>query len=220
MNWKKALTKLSKQKRGILGLEAAIILIAFVVIAAVFSFMVVNQGLFATERGKSVIEEGLKQASTPLSVDGTIFVRTSANGENITAILVPVKSYGVKYVPMWQNETAVSLKVGAWAWANVFNGTNILDPLGRKFDDLLLDDDDQVNATLFIGNSNGDESLDSFEKGYLVVTLGSTTSDATYAAGVRTVVNIEIRLEKSAPLSIDFTMPEGLPKGTWIGVGL
>ena len=48
MNWKKALMKIAKQKRGMVGLEAAIVLIAFVIIAGAFSFMVINQGLFAT----------------------------------------------------------------------------------------------------------------------------------------------------------------------------
>ena len=62
LNWKKTLYNFAKQKRAIVGLEAAIILIAFVIIAAVFSFMVVNQGLFATEQGKTVIQQGLQQA--------------------------------------------------------------------------------------------------------------------------------------------------------------
>jgi flagellin FlaB len=112
----------AKQKRAIVGLEAAIILIAFVIIAAVFSFMVINQGVFATERGKTVIQEGLKQASTPLAVDGTMFVKTSVDGENVTGLLIPLKAYGVKYVAMWQNTTVVTLKVGANAWANVYEG--------------------------------------------------------------------------------------------------
>ncbi|MGQ9460885.1 MAG: archaellin/type IV pilin N-terminal domain-containing protein, partial [Candidatus Bathyarchaeaceae archaeon] len=93
--WKKALIKLVKQKRGMVGLEAAIILIAFVIIAAVFSFMVINQGLFATERGKTVIQEGLKQTSTPLAIDGTIYVKTSEDGSNVTGIIIPLKAYGV-----------------------------------------------------------------------------------------------------------------------------
>ncbi|MEM3162665.1 MAG: archaellin/type IV pilin N-terminal domain-containing protein, partial [Candidatus Bathyarchaeia archaeon] len=45
---KKAINKLAKCKRGMVGLEAAIILIAFVIIAGTFAFMVINQGLFAT----------------------------------------------------------------------------------------------------------------------------------------------------------------------------
>ncbi|MDH5793189.1 MAG: hypothetical protein OEZ18_01325 [Candidatus Bathyarchaeota archaeon] len=212
MNWKKALTKLPKQKRGIIGLEAAIILIAFVIIAAVFSFMVVNQGLFATQRGQAVIQEGLKEASTPLVIDGTIFVRTADDGKNITAILIPLKAYGVKNAPMWQNETVVTLKVGTNAWANVYSGVNQTSPTGTTYDNLLAGVG-TGNATLFIQNSNGDEALDSFEKGYLLINLGETN-----AADVRTPVNIEIRLEQSAPLSMDFTMPTSLPKGCWIGL--
>ena len=204
--------KLAKQKRGIVGLEAAIILIAFVIIAAVFSFMVVNQGLFATERGKTVIQEGLKQASTPLAIDGTIFVKTSTDGKNVTAMVIPLRAYGVKYVAMWKNETAVTLKVGATAWANIYEGVNTLEPTGENFT-ALANNVTVSKAALFIGNSNGDEALDAFEKGYLVINLG-----ATNAAAVREHIIVEVRLEKTAPLSLEFTMPESMPKDTWVTV--
>ena len=206
--------KLAKQKRGIIGLEAAIILIAFVIIAAVFSFMVVNQGLFATERGKTVIQEGLKQASTPLAIDGTIFVKTSTDGTNVTAMVIPLRAYGVKYVAMWQNETVVTLKVGANALANIYDGVNIMEPTGENFTTLAGNLTAPLpKAQLFIGNSNGDESLDAFEKGYLVINLGNTD-----AAAIRAQVIIEVRLEKTAPLSLEFTMPESMPKDTWVTV--
>jgi flagellin FlaB len=217
MNWKKILTELARQKRGIVGLEAAIILIAFVIIAAVFSFMVINQGLFATQRGETVIQEGLQEASCPLAVDGQIFVRTNTTTTNgtsttkIVAILVPLKTFGQASVPMWQNETAVSLVLGANAWSNIYSGVNrSVEPTGAAFDKL-LSATGAVNATLFIQNSNYDEALDSFEKGYLVINLG-----ATYGATVRTPVDIEVRLEKSAPLSIPFNMPMNLPQNSWI----
>jgi flagellin FlaB len=234
MNWKKALTKLAKQKRGIVGLEAAIVLIAFVIIAAIFGFMVVNQGLFATERGKTVIQEGLKQASTPLSIDGTTFARTNAAGSNVSVIVVPLRAFGVKYVAMWRNQTVVTLKVGESAWANVYLGvlydsgtSETYDPTGKKFDDFVGYTESggvSVNgsygtgptitgAVLAISNSNGDESLDAAEKGYLVVTL--TPEDA---ASVRNEITVEVRLEKTAPLSLEFTIPESMPKDTYVPV--
>ena len=234
MNWKKALTKLAKQKRGIVGLEAAIVLIAFVIIAAIFGFMVVNQGLFATERGKTVIQEGLKQASTPLSIDGTIFARTNAEGSNVSVIIVPLRAFGVKYVAMWRNQTVVTLKVGESAWANVYLGilydsaTNeTYDPTGMKFDDFVgytESGGNYVNGTynsttlltgavLAISNSNGDESLDAAEKGYLIVTLKPED-----AAAVRNDITVEVRLEKTAPLSLEFTIPESMPKDTYVPV--
>jgi flagellin FlaB len=212
MNWKKTLMNFAKQKRAIVGLEAAIILIAFVIIAAVFSFMVINQGVFATERGKTVIQEGLKQASTPLAVDGTMFVKTSVDGENVTGLLIPLKAYGVKYVAMWENTTVVTLKVGANAWANVYEGVDSSNQTGDSFSDMLNGVTDD-RAKLYIQNSNGDETLDSNEKGYLLVRLS-----AANAASVRAQINVEVRLEKTAPLSIEFNVPEAMPSDTWVNV--
>jgi len=221
MNWKKALMKLAKQKRGMMGLEAAIILIAFVIIAGAFSFMVINQGLFATERGKTVIEDSLKQASTPLTVDGTIFLNST--GANVTGIVIPLKAYGVKYVALGANETAVTLKVGESAWPNVYNGTAKIEEFinfTKLYDTVAgsLSETKPVNATLFIQNSNVpedsvDSTLDSNEKGYLVIALNA----AVAAAPPRAHIVVEIRPEKASPLTVEFYVPESLPEG-WITV--
>jgi len=212
MKQKKTRKNITKQKRAIVGLEAAIILIAFVIIAAVFSFMVINQGVFATERGKTVIQEGLKQASTPLAVDGTMFVKTSADGANVTGLLIPLKAYGVKYVAMWQNTTVVTLKVGANAWANVYEGVDSANQTGDSFSDMLSGVTED-RAKLYIQNSNGDETLDSNEKGYLLISLSPEN-----AANVRAQINVEVRLEKTAPLSIEFNIPEAMPADMWVNV--
>jgi flagellin FlaB len=211
MNFKKFLRDFAKQKRAIVGLEAAIILIAFVIIAAVFSFMVINQGLFATEQGKTVIQQGLQQASTPLSVDGTTFVKTAADGANVTGILVPLKTFGAKYVSMNENTTVVTLKIGTNAWSNIYSGVNVT-AIGESFNDMLGNTTDNRGA-LYIQNSNGGQALDSSEKGYLVISLSGDN-----AALVRSQITIEIRLEKTAPLTIEFTIPESMPKDAWVNV--
>ncbi len=211
MNWKKFLLNFAKQKRAIVGLEAAIILIAFVIIAAVFSFMVINQGLFATEQGKTVIQQGLQQASTPLSVDGTTFVKTASDGANVTGILVPLKTFGAKYVSMNNLTTVVTLKIGSNAWSNIYNASQSA-TLGDTFD-VMLGKVTANTSSLFIQNSNGDQALDSSEKGYLAISL-----DQESAALVRSQVTIEVRLEKTAPLTIEFTIPESMPKDAWVNV--
>jgi flagellin FlaB len=207
MNWKKALIKLAKQKRAMVGLEAAIVLIAFVIIAGAFSFMVINQGLFATERGKTVVQDSLRQASTPLTVDGTIFVHADSSA-SIDAIVIPLRAYGVKYVALGKNETAVTLKVAGKAWPNIYNGTKDMS-VGSSFNDL-KDYVSNGTAVLFIQNSNQDSALDSNEKGYLVIALETPAS-------ARDHIVIEVRPEKAAPLTIDFYVPESLPTG-WITV--
>ena len=99
---RRPLRRLLKQKRGMVGIEAAIVLIAFVIVAAAFSFMVVNMGLFATQRGRETIQEGILEVSSPLLLDGTIYVRGVA-GPKVDAVVIPLKTMGTRYVPMAGN---------------------------------------------------------------------------------------------------------------------
>ncbi len=50
-------------ERGITGLETAIILIAFVVVASVFAFTVLSTGAFSSERGKETMFAGPEDGS-------------------------------------------------------------------------------------------------------------------------------------------------------------
>ncbi len=61
-------------ERGITGLETAIILIAFVVVATVFAFVVLTTGIFSAERGKETVYAGLQKARGTLEVRGGVIV--------------------------------------------------------------------------------------------------------------------------------------------------
>lgn len=61
-----------QQQRGITGLETAIILIAFVVVASVFSFTVLSTGVFASERSKETVYAGLEEAKSSLEPRGSV----------------------------------------------------------------------------------------------------------------------------------------------------
>ena len=65
-----------RNRRGIVGIEAAIVLIAFVVIAAAFSYVVINMGFFATQKTKETIAEGIAESSAAIQLDGTVVART------------------------------------------------------------------------------------------------------------------------------------------------
>ena len=58
-----AISSLHKEQKGMTGLETAIILIAFVTVAAVFSYAVLSAGLFSAERGKETVYAGLALTS-------------------------------------------------------------------------------------------------------------------------------------------------------------
>ena len=64
------------EERGVTGLETAIILIAFVVVASVFAFTVLSTGIFSSQRGKETLFAGLKEAQGSLDAQGAVI----ANG--------------------------------------------------------------------------------------------------------------------------------------------
>ena len=55
------------------GLEAAIVLIAFVVVAAVFSYVVLGAGFFTTQKSQEVVHTSVSQTSSSLEVVGNVY---------------------------------------------------------------------------------------------------------------------------------------------------
>jgi flagellin FlaB len=87
----KAMRNLHRDDRGMTGLETAIILIAFVTVAAVFGYAVLSAGLFSAERGKETIYAGLKTAQSNLELSGSVIAKSS-NNTTVDHILVTVKN--------------------------------------------------------------------------------------------------------------------------------
>lgn len=54
------------------GLEAAIVMIAFVVVAAIFGYSIISTGFFATQKVQEVTYAGIKQSSSVAITDGLI----------------------------------------------------------------------------------------------------------------------------------------------------
>ena len=65
--------KLFKNEDAFTGLEAAIVLIAFVVVAAVFSYVMLGAGFFATQEAQQVVHTGSQQASSSLEIIGNVY---------------------------------------------------------------------------------------------------------------------------------------------------
>ncbi|HXK33371.1 MAG TPA: archaellin/type IV pilin N-terminal domain-containing protein [Dehalococcoidia bacterium] len=73
-----------RDDRGITGLETAIVLIAFVVVAAVFAFVVLSTGLFSSERGKETVYAGLAKTRGSMTLTGGLIA--DSNGTNVTDV--------------------------------------------------------------------------------------------------------------------------------------
>ncbi len=59
-------------QRGVTGLETAIILIAFVVVASIFAFTVLSSGIFSAERGKETVFSSLREARGSAAIKGSV----------------------------------------------------------------------------------------------------------------------------------------------------
>ena len=66
-----------KQDNAFTGLEAAIVLIAFVVVAAIFSYVLLGAGFFATQKAQEVTYAGIKQATSNAVIDGSLYANTN-----------------------------------------------------------------------------------------------------------------------------------------------
>jgi flagellin FlaB len=71
--------KIINREDAFTGLEAAIVLIAFVVVAAVFSYVVLGAGFFTTQKSQEVVYTGVEQASSSFTILGDVY------GLNISA---------------------------------------------------------------------------------------------------------------------------------------
>jgi len=78
------LQKGHRDQTGITGLETAIILIAFVTVAAVFGY-----GIFSAEKGKETVYLGLEEAKSTMQLAGTIIAKARATDNTTVAATQP-----------------------------------------------------------------------------------------------------------------------------------
>ncbi|MDV4343499.1 flagellin [Methanoculleus sp. YWC-01] len=144
--------KLFKNEDAFTGLEAAIVLIAFVVVAAVFSYVMLGAGFFAAGEAQQVVHTGSEQASSSLEIIGNVYghassttkldsieftVGNTAGGTpiDISQMLVTFTSGTVSEVITF--DTKENLTSGKWAVIDTYNDINtppnrLLEP-GEQF---------------------------------------------------------------------------------------
>jgi archaeal flagellin FlaB len=69
----------NKDEKGFTGLEAAIVLIAFVVVAAVFSYVMLGAGFFTTQKSQEVVHTGVSQASSSVELSGDVLAHGASD---------------------------------------------------------------------------------------------------------------------------------------------
>jgi len=98
-----------KDESGITALETAIILIAFVVVAAIFAFTVLSTGTFLTERSKEAAYAGLQEVRGSMELKGSVVLE--ASGSQVVfnlATFAGGSSVDLSKVKMAYRDTAVN----------------------------------------------------------------------------------------------------------------
>ena len=223
-----------RKERGITGLETAIVLIAFVVVASVFSFTVLSAGVFSSEANKQTVFAGLRETRTRLRQNGSVFalsarvgstdsvykivftVSNSLAGEpvDLTAPYVSDDS-GIDpdFVPSNASATVVSYadenqRLPDVPWSISF--------IGNNNGDTLLEDGEKAEVTVWL--LDRDTSLASSVDNSAAFMDGNTgngggtggisTGGVLIGKSIRFVV--EITPQVGAPLSIQRAVPPGL----------
>lgn len=78
------------------GLETAIILVAFVITAAAFAFVILNMGFLTAEKAQSVISSGMAEATSALLVDSGVvgsFSNTTAGSDQSDICMTKLTFY-------------------------------------------------------------------------------------------------------------------------------
>ena len=205
-----------KNKRAIVGIEAAIVLIAFVVIAAAMAYVVINMGFYSAQQAKSTIDKGIGEATSALTLDGFLVGKT--NGTSIQWIAIPVKlAVGQSEVDMAADTVVIAVVGTNFALSNIYSGaTNTTESdVTTLMTEVGTGNTTAANATCYIFNddTNGDTVLKQNEKAYIILYLGNTTL-ANYSK-----IKIEVRTSRGAALMVQRDIPGGLPKDSIVDLG-
>ena len=158
--------------RGIIGIESAIVLIAFVIVAAALAFVVLNMGFATTQKAKTTIISSLNEASSSLEVSGKVtaiadvFATTPQNVVNATSIPLKVTSGGSS---INLNNSTVSIKYlsNTVEYDNILAATLVTRTFG--------------NLSQAFQAAHDDNGIWQFENAGVVNAVNATENDTTAA---------------------------------------
>lgn len=178
---------LHRDERGITGLETAIILIAFVVVASVFAYSVLSAGIFSSQKGQEAIYAAISEARATMELKGSVFAYGNKTTGNVTAVTVTLtNTMGGQAIDLTPNTTGNETHVTIISYTDK----------NQHVSDLRW-------TVSWIGKNNDDQSLDRDEQAVIRVNLsGLSPSPATYDQ-----FTIEIKPKMGAPLILNRTFP-------------
>ena len=211
-------------QKGITGLETAIILIAFVVVASVFAFTVLSTGIFASEKSKDTVYSGLKEVRSSLEQQGnlvafkgkvgstetiyqvTFVVANSTSGEPVD--LTPPYTKDDSGTDPDVNPGAEYMTVISYTDKNQFmlDVPWTVEWLGYDSGDNLLEKSEKAQITVWLLNRNTATAIGDDGSIAYMTSEGGITSSGTLL-GTNDAFTIEVKPPAGAVLTLLRTVP-------------
>jgi flagellin FlaB len=205
-------------KRGVVGIESAIVLIAFVIVAAALAFVILNTGFSTTQKAKATISSGLGEASSALEIAGQATAKGNATALKLDAYTIPIKiASGGSSVDLVASKTAIKYFSKSVTYDNIYKGAlvsgtfNDIDSAlaaakAQGFISELPGVGSGPSATsaviYFIANSNNNAIIDSGELAIVLVAFRDADRPPTLDT-----VTAEVMVASGAPLTVQRNVP-------------
>ncbi|MDD1679075.1 MAG: flagellin [Methanomicrobiales archaeon] len=174
------------------GLEAAIVLIAFVVVAAVFSYVVLGAGFFTTQKSQEVVHSGVSQASSSMQIVGDVFGLSSDN-TNVTTVRYSIQ--------ITAGGSSIDMSKVQMTWSTTSTVENI-----NPVSNLSVDDTTPGTGAWSIGERKFGNTDNLLEPGEIMTIYVQPTN----GIGSNTKFDLEIKPSIGASLSLTRTIPAGV----------
>jgi flagellin FlaB len=196
--------QLALKQRGITGLETAIIMIAFVVVASVFAYTVLSAGIFSSEKGKEAIHAGIEQARGTMEIVGGVVLKDTGSPTDSTAADDIIDQVVFTVATALDGE-AMNLTTTT----DSDNDGDLSDETGETHTMIVsyIDKDQRVDDIAWtrteVGKGDGDSLLEPSEKMQISVNV----SQLATSMGADRTFTIELKPDSGSALVIERTTP-------------
>ena len=219
----------SRKRRGVSGLEATVIVIVFVIVAAALAFVVLNMGFSTTQKAKTTIASSLGEASSSLEVGGTVIGLGNVTQAKIEVLGIPIKvASGGESVNLAPGTAAVKYLSNTVTYDNIYAGTLTEnsdgdDDVAGEWASLELATDDAADGDLYITEDPFDATgIPTSTKAFIYWTQNSNNNDIldqgehavlaiAYKVGDRPSALDKIRAEVLVPTGSALTIERQVP---------
>ncbi|MDE1872327.1 MAG: flagellin [Thaumarchaeota archaeon] len=116
-----------RTRRGVMGIEAAIVMIAFVIVAAALAFVVLNMGFSTTQKAKTAIISSYTEASSALEIAGKVTGIGSVSTGLLNATIIPLQlASGGDSVSLNPNQTSIKYYSNTVRYDNIYANKCVL----------------------------------------------------------------------------------------------